>query len=554
VLAALGAAAGVVLAVATATQTVDQSVLAGRKVAMMTSNLDMTVPAHGNYGYRSVGMFGRTPAFLRSLGMDVEEVNGVGELDDEHEILILANLQESLPGRERQQVWDWVRAGGGLLVLTDHTGDKGLRLPTNELLKPFGLEVKFDSAKLFSEDGGFDYEMWMGSPLQTVRDVRFRGALQYGTGGSIGASGPAVPIVQARYAFIDPGSFTAIEMGNLGNLHYDLGEKLGDVPLIGFARAGRGRVMLSGDTSPFQNGAGISSHEFVRQLLGMLLPGGPLPFGRPVVVWVAAVVTIVLLLAVAAWNRGATPLRIGPAVGPFCLAMTVVWGLGWSWDHRYHAAPVITGSHAAVIDLTHCPYAGLQDWTNTDLTGLSTCLVRDGYFPIFCASRFTEQLARVGEGDYLFLVSPLWGFARRETRQIRAFLDRGGTVVVNCGFEQAQRVNEFLEPFGMQVSSVTLGTNPDQELQDPLHIHFANAWQVQGDGEVLHRLRGRPVVVRNAVGKGHLIVIGDSKFFWDANIESRERHRRGNIRFLSRLVRGQAAVETPVAQATPATE
>ncbi len=537
--AALGAAVGALLAMATATETVDQSALTGRKVAVMTSNIDMSVPTHGSYGFRSVGMFGRMPGFIRSLGMDVQEVNGVGQLNDEHEILILANLQESFSPWDRQRIWDWVRAGGGLLVLTDHTGDKGLRLPANELLAPFGLEVRFDSAKLFSEDGGFDYEMWMGSPLQTVRDVRFRGAQQYGTGGSIEASGSAIPLMQARYAFVDPGSFTAIQMGNLGNLHYDIGENLGDVPLIGFARADKGRVILSGDTSPFQNGAGMSSHEFVRQILGTLLPDGPVPLGRQPLVWVATGLAILSLLGLAWWSRS--------AVGPFCLAMAVVWGLGWSWGHRYHAPPVITGTHVAVIDLTHCPYAGLQDWTNTDLTGLTTCLVRDGYCPIFCAGRLTEQLARLGEGDYLFLISPLWEFSKAETRQIGAFMDRGGTVVVNCGYEQAERVNQFLGPFGLHISSVTLGTNPDQELRDPLHVHFANAWQVEGDGEVLHRLRGRPVAVQNAVGKGRLIVIGDSKFFWDTNIESRERHRQGNIAFLSRLVGRQGTVETLVA-------
>ena len=525
----LGAILGVFLTVLTVPVCVSQNELVGRKAALMTSNIQMKVPERGSYGPKSIGMFGRLPGCLRSLGMSLDEIAGPNDLRDHHEILILANLQQNFSPQEKTRIWDWVREGGGLLVLTDHTGDKGLRLPTNDLLAPCGLKANFDTAKLWCTDGSFRYEPLIGSPINAIRGVRSRGALDYGTGASIEAAPPAMPIMQARYAYIDPGTFTAVTKGHLQNLTYDVGERLGDIPLVGFSRLGNGRAILFGDTSPFQNGALSTSLEFVRQVLGMLLPKGPAPDRMPGVAWLIAgglAAGLIVLVCLFAKAPG-TLLCLG------VLALT--WSTGWSVMRTLPEPVKLQTERTAIVDISTHPYANVQGWADHAVSGLETCLMREGYAPIVNEGPLHSQLALSQAGDVLFLVSPLRRLTGRETQSIDDFLTRGGTVVLNCGYEEAGNINETLSRYGVQVLNVPLGASPTEPV-DPDRVHFLNAWQVQGEGQALEQIDGRPVAISTPVGMGTLIVIGDSKFFWDRNIESRETHRPGNIRFLSRLL------------------
>jgi hypothetical protein len=533
VLAVLGFAAvlGVSLAWLTIPACVSQRDLAGRKVAMMTSNLLMRVPQRGSYGPKSTGMFGRLPGTLRALGLSVDEIAGPNDLRADHEILIFANLQANFTPPQKERIWNWVRRGGGLLVLTDHTGDTGLRLPTNDLLEPFGLQAGFDTAKLLSVDGSYHYEPLLGSPIHAIRGVRWRGALDYGTGASIRAIRPAVPVMQARYAYIDPGNFTAVQKGYLQNLLYDKGEQLGDVAVVGFSRLGRGRAMLFGDTSSFQNGALCTSLEFVRQVLGMLLPQGPAP-DRP------SLVTWLVIGSLAAGAIVVIYLFVSAAGASLCVAVLLLaWCLGWSAMRKLPEPVSLKTDRVAVIDISTHPYVNVQGWTDWAFSGLEMNLLREGYVPLVNEGPLEAQLALQQAGDVLFLISPLRRFTRRERQSIDRFLTRGGTVILNCGYEEADNVAVVLSAYGMQILNVPLGASPDVEPIDPARVHFFNGWQVQGEGQILEQIGDRPVVISRRVGQGNLIVIGDSKFFWDKNLESRETHRPGNVSFLAGLLR-----------------
>ncbi|UCG48301.1 MAG: hypothetical protein JSU94_00710 [Phycisphaerales bacterium] len=523
-----GLVIGLILCWLTLPKVVPQSKLGGRKAAVMTSNILMNVPIHGKYGDRSLGMFGRLPGSLRSLGLSVDEIGEIGQLRDDHEILILINLQENFSTAEKRRILGWVERGGGLLVLTDHTGDKGLRLPVNDLLGPLGLEVNFDTAKLFSIDGGFSYEMLTGSPLTAIRGARWRGAQQYGTGASIRTFRPAVPMVQARSAFVDPGSFSAVDRGFLGNLKYDRGELLGDVPVGGYSSWGRGRAILFGDTSPFQNGAFTNSHEFVRQVLGMLLPGGP----RPGISWIwwgllsviAAGISVLFILG-----------RRRPEIVIFTCTAVLTWAVTWGVARGMPAPLELTGCRTALVDISHCPYAGYEEWTATDLGGLAACLMREGYTPVTSEGAFDRQVRRLGKDDVLFLVCPLWKLSESDTDAIDGVLRRAGKVIINCGFEEAANVNPVLERYDFEIRNIPLGATAQEEVVRQ-GVNFFNAWEIQGGGTVLATVRGRPVVVAREVGPGILVVIGDSKFFWNANVETRETHVPGNIGFLGDLL------------------
>lgn len=66
----------------------------------------------------------------------------------------------------------------------------------------------------------------------------------------------------------------------MGNLVHDRGESVGDVVLVAAEQVGRGRVLVFGDTSPFQNGALFLSQRLVSNAIGWLAQRSrPVPSG-----------------------------------------------------------------------------------------------------------------------------------------------------------------------------------------------------------------------------------------------------------------------------------
>jgi hypothetical protein len=71
-------------------------------------------------------------------------------------------------------------------------------------------------------------------------------------------------------------------------------------------------------------------------------------------------------------------------------------------------------------------------------------------------------------------------------------------------------------------------------------IHFLNAWPVvakPGDGsQVLCRQGDYPLIVARHYGRGRIVLVGDSGFFLNRNLEMAEGFNPENIQFLHQLL------------------
>ena len=65
---------------------------------------------------------------------------------------------------------------------------------------------------------------------------------------------------------------------------------------------------------------------------------------------------------------------------------------------------------------------------------------------------------------------------------------------------------------------------------------FYEAWPVVG-GEAIFEVAGDPIVARQKVGKGQIVVIGDSSFLLNKNLEVIDGAILQNVRFFSWLLR-----------------
>lgn len=523
--------AGLLAGWATSPDIYSRDYIYGKKCAVLTSNIGMNIPRHGSYGHRSVGMFGRLPDELRALGLDVDELTTMTMLRDDHEILLLINLQETFSRPNKEKITEWIRKGGRLLVLTDHTGDEGLRLPVNDLLEDTGLVVNFDTAKAIRSSDVSEFEFLINSPAFSIGDSLLHGADGYGTGASVSTKGKAMPLLQKRYCYIDPGSFTAADRGLLGNLSYDSGEPLGDVTVAGIASYGKGKVILFGDTSPFQNGAWSQTRAFNVQILGLLSDMKNPSLKPNLAIWTGVIVFVLMLITLFMSLRHAVFLCIIP------FSISLLGGL-LLFMQKPEPCRLYGNLPIAMIDTGHIPYIGKMGWTITDIAGLETGLLREGYIVTINDAPLDKILKKDIEPWVLFLPAPLERFSIKEIASIKSFAGRGGNIIINIGFEESRNAVSLLNAFDLAVTDIPLGSTSDPVLYpNENHINFYNAWQVHGSGEILARVLQCPTAIRKKIGKGSITLIGDSKFFWNANLEGMEILKPGNIRFLTQLVK-----------------
>jgi hypothetical protein len=210
------------------------------------------VPQHGSYGEKSGGMFGLLPGFLQSAGFRVQIGKDLQRLEgtDAPDCLVLINIQEFLETADRDRIHRFVERGGGLLCLGDHTGVAGIRGPFNDLLSPYGIRFRFDSASFFAGSWSDALERRL-HPMN--RGTRFDDEYQIWVGASLEVDPQAAPVVVARYGYSDFGDMANVQRSYLGDRVYNPSELLGDVVLAAEARQGRGKVLVFGDTSGYQN-------------------------------------------------------------------------------------------------------------------------------------------------------------------------------------------------------------------------------------------------------------------------------------------------------------
>jgi len=486
--------------------------------------LDFRMPVFGSYGDKSGGMFGRLPSFLEASGYEVRRAPASQETLRNAKVLVVINLMEKFDPPTKQAIWDFVRRGGSLLVLGDHTGTTSIRDPFNDLLKPVNIRFNFDAAKAFLDGWLWAYllprhAMTMGMD-DTINEI------EIWVGASLSMAPPARPLIIGSYGFSDPGDMANPQRGNLGNLLFDPGERLGDIPLAAECRYGRGEVVVFGDTSSVQNGALVYSHQFVENMFAWL--------ASPQWPWAAqsrGCAAALLILA------GLVLLGTRAQVFSWPTVAASVFLLGWALGAvpaMLFRAPSIAHDNIAWIDASHLERFSLNSWVDDGFGGLTYNLMRDGYSPLLMKDWSPRELKR---GTLLFLIGPSKPFSRSDVRAIRRFVEDGGHLILAAGWEDLSGSMELWQEFGLQVEQRPLGRVLVKQPGGNVRLH--KGWSIEvmhSDPEVLCSPWGYPAIVQLQVGKGSVVGIADTQFLLDCNLEGMERYYPENIEFLRKLL------------------
>jgi hypothetical protein len=519
------------------------------KVVFYRENMlgDWNKPEYGRYGRDAYGMFGLLPDHLEAAGYSNMVLNDsvTKEALDGASIFVvinLVNLNESFTSIEHSLIWDFVDNGGSRLVLGDHTDIGGIMNPLNSLLDPVGIRFRFDSALPLGErwqngiqilhhplDNGIKNENQIDISVGASLDINWRPSL----------TSQAFPLVIGKHGFSDHGDYLNTQRAFLGDYKLNHGEQLCDIILAAGAFYGNGKVLVFGDTSSFQNPALPYSSSFVLNVFGWLSSG------RTYVIKYAQVALSLILLTSAALlvifrfntkNYGFLSILLPFVLCAGLLTASVVNPL--FIDKQPLSDSLI------LIDASHGERFSLDSYTNDATTGLMVNFARNNYSFLILRS-FSKEQIRMGKA--LVLIAPTKPFAGDEMVFLKSFMSDGGLIILSTGFEDKEASQPLLNELGFSIENIPLGPVPyveeaPEEYQN--EPRFVDSWPIiindNTETTVFYNVTIEnttyDIMVFKKYGSGGFLLISDSKFLLDKNIESLYDYWPGNILFLKNII------------------
>ena len=524
-----------------------QSLAGKRIVANMHGQLDWETPQHDEYGREQAGMYGMLPSFVASLGAELQLSSDLSSADlASADAVLLLNPDTELSLEQQDRVWQYVRDGGSMLVVTEgFLPENGLERRVNELLQPTSISVHRDAAMSETTD-------WWGSiralehPAMTSVYPAARRVFS-DLGASVEVRWPARPLALGIWGWSAPEQGATL-MGAASLLP---GARLGDLVLAAEQRVGAGRVLVLGDRYSLTNEGLVNGHTFVADLLSYLAA----PTSGPQAMWrqFGTVLCLAGLLGLVAWHIS------GPRLMATCVLLASSLALAQlviassssvmpDGTQRLAGAVHTPPNRVAYIDATHLEPYSVRDWSFDALNGLVLNLARNGYLPLALHEFDAARLERAG----LFVsIGPARAFSSAERACLRQFVQRGGILISMVGAEEAAASAALLADFGLRVppSPVpTCGTDFEPEPFGRTRANYLEvsqeadsylvaarlhaAWPVEPqvqEAEVLAYGHNQlpvvqseaelPVIVTCRFGQGQVVLIGDTCFAMNKNLE-----------------------------------
>ena len=492
---------------------------------------------------KALPVFGGLSQYLKHLGYSFE-LDGSpispSQLDSAC-IFMVINPTRLLTQAERDRIWGFVRSGGSLLVLGDHTDVGGIQKPLNFLLEPVGIAFNFDAAYLLGQSPRTSWQAALNSwPIGFAR-VAEGADTGIGVGASLSIPRSAVPVFIGTYSFSDTGDRLNRTNAFLGNKQLDPGEQMGDLVLVALAFSGRGKVLVFGDTASFQSTVLTQSYNFVASVFNYLSAPEGVPDMVRYPIIPAIILALVFLLPLIVKLRSAllTVLLFSLAMGATAFVAS---------PRTQTQGPVSLPPPLASIDMIHganrTPFGeddGLQE--------MFGWLTEKGLPPVLSDWQLAEQMkgCRV-----LFMIAPELPISKAELRTMRSFMKEGGLIVMSAGADYGYSAQEALLEFGYRIEERPLGNAPDAKaVWTSETVTFASAWPIYstgGEDKVLCTAWGYPVIRYRPIGQGGLLVIGDVGFFLDKNLKTSappELHRdKGEmLKFIQELLNHRLKLE-----------
>jgi hypothetical protein len=489
---------------------------------------------------------GAIKLYLENIGCSVEELNSTNphNLRDalkDANILVLLNLQKPFPSSELESIKNFVKDGGGLLLFGEHTSmfvpDQDFasgRDYLNDVLGQTGIRINPDTADFIP-----DHWQYASSSLPhgVTKDLGFE-ITTSSVGASLSLRDKARPLIIGRFAFSDRSNTTT--PGHLGDRLYERSEMLGDLVIAASDTYGKGKVLVFGDTSYLFNNELPFRYNLLYNSVTWLMSQES--DYASALRWAP----LLLLSALAAFILVAPFIirRLSPKITLIFLiymALSIAVSLAFSasLNDSMIKSPQELKNDLIWIDHSHLNQFNLENYRDDGIAGLTTNLFRNGYLPQVLEKK--NSFPDISKGSGLIIIAPNEHYTPEEASQLKDFVEGGGMLIISAGHKSAGPLDSVLRSFGLQIEDLPLGSPPwieethatmGQAMVSPGNLKrywhepkFMEAYPVSAKGEF------RPItwmrygndtynlILQKKAGLGDVVLIGDSRFLLNENLE-----------------------------------
>ncbi|MGD0518704.1 MAG: DUF4350 domain-containing protein, partial [Thermoguttaceae bacterium] len=490
-------------------------------------------PIEGGYGMLPVFVKSLGGSFVKSAALSREDLAGA-------DVLILLHPNSPFTAEQLERIENYVRQGGSLLLGAENFIRDGLsESHFNDVLRATGMEVRYDIAIPLSAGWEQSYQAISHPAALGLDDKNNRFGFQRGASIRLGRS--VRPVVVGRWGWSTPGS-DAVKQKSPA---YQEGLPLGDIVLAAEEPLGRGRIVVLGDVACMNNERLSCSYEFAGRLLGYLANRS----SSPQDLWrqMSGIAAMVLLLGLL--MKKAEAMRVAITSGVFAAALI---SCNFYSDIASPVLPDGSGqvpNKLAYIDTSHIEAFSGNLWDDYGIAGFTRVLMRNGFLPLRLRELTAERLDRAG---LLVLTAPGRRFSDDEIALVRRFVEQGGTLICMVGAEEARASATLLEEFQFKVAPSPVGPGENIREPDPLGafavsygranepkivVQFYAAWPLEILTNYYTYIREMidgqevPVVARVQIGQGRVMVIADTNFAINRNLESITNQYPSHINF-----------------------
>lgn len=515
------------------------------RVALVNSGVlvdfEAKLPVHEPFGFGGAGSpFSMVPKYLDTFGFEVDIVPSLEEVAwNDTDIVVLVNFNEELNPAAHEKVADFVRAGGALSIVGDHTDMQGIATRMNALTDGMGIMLNDDTAdsillhrrKLWTNALQF-HDNLLTHGFRNHSDVQVWG------GASLSLKPGAIPVVSGKYGFSDSADPLNLGFGGrLGNRRLEWGEKAGDVVLVAVSSYGKGRLLFFGDTSSFQTPGIASSWLFVNRLFWWLVSEDVVTHSATLKVASYLLGFLILMIMLLKSKASASS---GALLISLVIAILVSHGINSALSHSYDLEILdrMNKDNVALINTSLGEQMDLAILSPNSAMGLAYNLMRCGFVPIFGCYRTIQP-------GMIFLAAPTRKITNAEAARLTGFVYNGGILFLVAGWETVPIANNLLKKFELSIQPVMLGPVPWRypllpetlAIQEP---NFKEAWPIK----ILNPQTTVPfytfedyiLTSITRKGEGRFVLISDHRFLVGENLEEERRGRPENIKFFRELI------------------
>jgi len=426
------------------------------------------------------------------------------DLLSRYDVLIIKTPEQPIPDDEAAAIDRFVRAGGGLLLVGDHTNLLGMGTHLNALCARYGMRFRYDSVSDGLTGGFVDYlGPWLGRHVGALHVDR----LEFMTSCSLQLSGAAEPILASEGCRREAHDYSGSSFFGRRGPHPEMEQ--GRTVLAATVRVGQGRIAAFTDSTVWSSFAVFSfDREKLAMDLARLLNREPSGYEMSI----RCVAVVATLLAVSA---GLSMIGSGMALPAVLFLLVGFWTGVAASDALHRRIYAWPEPNAPISEVTFLWQGGACAFP--PVLGGPESLPADRSFDTLLVSvqrlGLVSRVAYTYDGDLLrpetramFVVAPVNTPPGRTLARIKDFVLNGGDLIILDDGRIGERgsAKDFLNLFDV---TITYHAAQGQEGTQRPHVHLG------GGMEPVKVPAADAFVARKVYGKGQLVYMSDAADF-----------------------------------------